>query len=243
MSSKVSSSKVSKAIAVAVALALGSASVQAAEASKGPSKEHKIGMVSGTIAGALIGGPFGAGVGFIVGSVAGVHAQKVRATAKQATELEGQLATSQSELAAAQAALASVAAKSGEDPLLAQLAQRLRADVLFRTASAELDSGASSKLADLAAVLVKYPGLQIEIDGYADPRGKAGENYELSQQRASAVRAALIVGGAQPDSIRIAAHGEQLSTAAKDDMDAYAWERRVSLSVVSAAPSQVAQTK
>jgi len=243
MSSKVSSSKVSKAIAVAVALALGSASVQAAEASKGPSKEHKIGMISGTIAGALIGGPFGAGVGFIVGTVAGVHAQKVRATAKQATELEGQLATTQSELAAAQAALASAAEKSGEDPMLAQLAQRLRADVMFRTASAELDSDASSKLGDLAAVLAKYPGLQIEIDGYADPRGKAGENYELSQQRASAVRAALIVGGAQPDSIRIAAHGEQLSTAAKDDMDAYAWERRVSLSVVTAAPSQVAQTK
>jgi outer membrane protein OmpA-like peptidoglycan-associated protein len=219
------------------------ASESSKEVSKGPSKEHKIGMVSGTIAGALIGGPFGAGVGFIVGTVAGVHAQKVRETAKQATALEGQLATTQTELAAAQAALASAAEKSGEDPMLAQLAQRLRADVLFRTASAELDPGASSKLADLAIVLAKYPGLQIEIDGYADPRGKAGENYELSQQRASAVRAALIVGGAQPDSIRIAAHGEQLSTAAKDDMDAYAWERRVSLSVVSSAPSQVAQTK
>jgi outer membrane protein OmpA-like peptidoglycan-associated protein len=167
----------------------------------------------------------------------------VNATAKKAATLEGQLAATQDQLVAAQAALASAAEKSGEDPMLAQLAQRLRADVLFRTASAELDPTSSSKLADLAAVIASYPGLQIEIDGYADPRGKAGENYELSQQRASAVRAALIVGGAQPDSIRIAAHGEQLSTAIKGDMEAYAWERRVSLSVVSAAPSQVAQAK
>jgi outer membrane protein OmpA-like peptidoglycan-associated protein len=248
MSIKVSTTNVSKAIAIAVTLALGSASVQASDpskvTSKGPSKEQGVGMLSGTITGALIGGPFGAGVGFIVGAVAGAHAQKVNATAKKATALEGQLASTQDQLAAAQAALASAAEKSGEDPMLAQLAQRLRADVLFRTASAELDPTASSKLADLAAVIASYPSLQIEIDGYADPRGKVGENYELSQQRASAVRAALIIGGAQPDSIRIAAHGEQLSTAVKGDMEAYAWERRVSLSVVSAgATNQVANAE
>jgi outer membrane protein OmpA-like peptidoglycan-associated protein len=242
---KKSTNKTSKAIAAAVVIALGSASVQAAETSNkaGASKEQKIGMVSGTITGALIGGPFGAGVGFIVGTFAGVHAEKVRATAKKATDLEGQLAGVQQELSAAQASLSAVAEKSGQDPMLTQLAQRLRADVLFRTASAELDATASAKLGDLAAVLAKYPNLIIEIDGYTDPRGKAGENLELSQQRASAVRAALIVGGANPESIRVTAHGEQLSTAAKGDMEAYSWERRVSLSVQPAGQSQVAQVK
>jgi outer membrane protein OmpA-like peptidoglycan-associated protein len=226
-------------------IALGSASVQAAETSNkaGASKEQKIGMVSGTITGALIGGPFGAGVGFIVGTIAGVHAEKGRATAKKATDLEGQLASVQQELSAAQASLNAAAEKSGEDAMLTQLAQRLRADVLFRTASAELDANASAKLGDLATVLTKYPNLIIEIDGYADPRGKAGENLELSQQRASAVRAALIVGGAKPESIRVTAHGEQLSTATKGDLEAYSWERRVSLSVQPADQSQVAQVK
>jgi len=238
-------SKASKAIAVAVTLALASASVQAEETAKkkSPSKEQKIGMASGTITGALVGGPFGAGVGFIIGALAGVHAEKVRATTKKANSLEGQLALTQQELADAQTALAKAAEKSSDDPMLAQLAQRLRADVLFRTASAELDATSASKLADLATVMSQYPNLSIEIDGYADPRGKAGENFELSQQRASAVRAALIVGGAKPESIRVTAHGEQLSTAAKDDMDAYSWERRVSLSVVPAAPVQVAQAQ
>jgi len=224
---------------------LGSASVQAAELPKdqATSKEQKIGMVSGAVTGALIGGPFGAGVGFIVGTIAGIHAEKVRATAKKATSLEGQLASVEQELSAAKASLNAAAEKSGEDPMLTQLAQRLRADVLFRTASAELDADASSKLGDLATVLANYPKLIIEIDGYADPRGKAGENFELSQQRASAVRAALIVGGAKPESIRVTAHGEQLSTAIKGDMDAYSWERRVSLSVLPAPQAQVAQIK
>jgi outer membrane protein OmpA-like peptidoglycan-associated protein len=237
MSGKDSKNKVSKFIAVAVAIALTGASAHAEVTStkQGASKEQKIGMASGTVAGALIGGPFGAAVGFIVGSVAGTHAQQVRATEKKATILESQLAATQQELTSAQVALAKAAEKSNQDPMLTELAQRLRADVLFRTASAELDATAASKLADLAAVLTNYPGLVIEIDGYADPRGKAGENFELSQQRASAVRAALIVGGANPDSIRVAAHGEQLSTAAKGDMEAYAWERRVSLSVNSAS--------
>jgi outer membrane protein OmpA-like peptidoglycan-associated protein len=242
---KVSTHNLPKAIAAAVAIALASASVstsaQAGEVAKkqGPSKEQKIGMASGTVAGALVGGPFGAGVGFIIGTIAGVHAEKVRATAKKANSLEGELTGVQQELSAAQIALSAVAQKSGadpQDPMIAQLAQRLRADVMFRTASAELDANAVSKLGELAIVLASYPNLSIEIDGYADPRGKADGNLELSQQRASAVRAALIVGGAKPESIRITAHGEQLSTAAKGDVEAYSWERRVSLSVV---PTQV----
>jgi outer membrane protein OmpA-like peptidoglycan-associated protein len=248
---KVSTHNLPKAIAAAVAIALASASAstsaQAAETAKkqGPSKEQKIGMASGAITGAIVGGPFGAGVGFIVGTIAGVHAEKVRATAKKATSLEVELAGAQQELSAVQAALSAAAQKSGEDPadpMLAQLAQRLRADVLFRTASAELDATAASKLGDLAIVLASYPNLSIEIDGYADPRGKADGNLELSQQRASAVRAALIVGGAKPESIRLTAHGEQLSTAAKGDMEAYSWERRVSLSVVP-VQAQMAQAQ
>jgi outer membrane protein OmpA-like peptidoglycan-associated protein len=250
MSIKVSTNKVSKLVATAVVFALASASAQAQEgtAKQSPSKEQKIGMASGAVAGAFIAGPFGAAVGFIIGTAAGSHAEQVRATAKKATSLEAQLAATQAELSSAQSAIAKAAEKSNADPMLTELAQRLRADVLFRTASAELDPTSASKLVDLAAVLTNYPGLVIEIDGYADPRGKAGENFELSQQRASAVRAALIVGGADPNSIRVAAHGEQLSTAAKNDMEAYAWERRVSLSVLpgtkgTAESGQVAQVK
>src|SRR5262249_25404290 len=146
--------------------------------SKSASPEVKTGMATGTVIGALIGGPFGAGVGFIVGSVSGAVTEKARATAKRADSLEQQLVAAQQELTDAQSALTAVAEKAGNDPMLTQLAQRMRADVLFRTGSAELDEGASSKLAELGAVIAAYPGLVIEIDGYADPRGKADGNLE-----------------------------------------------------------------
>lgn len=237
--------KLSKAIACSLMLTVAGASAHADDTDKKPSasKEVKVGMASGAITGALIGGPFGAGVGFIVGTIAGSHAEKVRATSKKARMLEGELADVQEQLESAQSALARAAERSNGDAMLAQLAERLRADVLFRTKSAELDPGSQSKLADLAGVIAQYPDLVIEIDGYADPRGKANENMELSQQRASAVRSALIVAGANPDNIRIAAHGEGLSTAPEGDMEAYAWERRVSLSVTAKGDNQVAQTK
>lgn len=255
-----SSKKVSGPIAAAVAMALVGAGAHASDG-KSPSnerlsKEQSIGIAGGAITGALIGGPFGAAVGFIVGAAAGTHAQSVNATERKADALTEQLAKTKSELSDAQTALASAAeqfkeqekqqeAAQEQNPMFTQLAQRLRTDVLFRTASAELDISSSSKLTDLGAVLANYPGLVIDIDGYADPRGKAPANMELSAQRAAAVRAALITGGMQPDNIRVAAHGEQLSTATKGDMEAYAWERRVSLSVTpgtSNASTQKAST-
>lgn len=243
-------SKFSKSVTAAVLVALGSVSISSSASARasGPvnkqpaSKELNVGIGSGAIAGAFVGGPFGAVIGVMVGAIAGKHAEKVRATAKKATALEAQLASTTQQLSDAQLALNAAAEKSN-DPMLVQLAQQLRGDVLFRTGSAELDANALNKLGQLASVLAAYPGLGVEVDGFADPRGKAGENFELSQQRASAVRAALIVGGAAPDSIRLTAHGEQLSTAAKDDMEAYSWERRVSVVVVTSSPTQVAQAK
>ncbi len=241
----------SKVLAIAVALALASTTLYAGPTSEkggeqnGPTKtatkEAKIGMATGAATGALIGGPIGAAVGFIVGAVTGSEVSEVKNAKQTAESLRQQLSDAQSELAQM-----AKAQQTDKDSIVGQLAQRLRADVMFRTASAELDEASTQKLSDLGKVLGAYPDLTIEIDGYADPRGKSASNDELSQQRASAVRAALIVGGASPDNIRVAAHGEHLSTAAKGDLEAYAWERRVSMSVSStksSTGSQVAQVK
>ena len=220
--------KASAIVSAAVLLALSSATVTAAgtQTKKSPSKEEAIGMASGTAIGALIGGPFGAAVGFIVGTVAGTGTEQVRATAKHAKKLEN-------ELTDARLALSKFTEEQQHsEPRFDQLAQQLRGDVLFRTNSAELDANAGTKLAELGAVLAAYPSFSIELDGFADPRGESQGNMELSQRRAAAVRAALIVGGAQSERIKIAAHGAELSTAVKGDLEAYAWERRVSLSIV-----------
>ena len=85
--------------------------------------------------------------------------------------------------------------------------------------------------------------LEVQLHGFADPRGNAEKNLELSLQRASAVRDALINGGASPEQIRITAHGEDLTTAPQDDLEAYAWERRVSLSIRPTGETKLAQAK
>jgi outer membrane protein OmpA-like peptidoglycan-associated protein len=240
-----SSIKLNRSILVvgAVAMALSSvthAGVSAASLpsnKSAPTKEEKTGMASGAVVGALIGGPFGAVVGVMVGAIAGTGAHQVRETAKQAKQLEH-------ELAETRVALSNATEAQKNQSQVDQLAQQLRGDVLFRTNSAELEANSAIKLSELGSVLARHPVLSIEIDGYADPRGKSQANMELSQQRASAVRTALMIGGAAAEQIKIAAHGAELSTASSGDLEAYAWERRVSLAVVAQEPSnQVAQAK
>jgi outer membrane protein OmpA-like peptidoglycan-associated protein len=238
--------RISKILAGAVALALASATVQADQGTKkGATKEQKVGMASGTVVGAILGGPIGAAVGFMAGTLTGTGVGEFKDAKKSAKSLQEQLTSAQQELAQLAASKANDKAASDAkiDMLYEQFAQRLHADVFFRTASADLDPSASEKLADLGKILGAYSDLSIDIDGFADPRGKSVSNDELSEQRAMAVRAALIVGGAAPERIHVVAHGDKLSTAAKDDLEAYSWERRVSLSVRSANSSQVAQTK
>jgi outer membrane protein OmpA-like peptidoglycan-associated protein len=83
----------------------------------------------------------------------------------------------------------------------------------------------------------------VQLNGFADPRGNPEENLKLSALRAEAVREALISGGADPAQIALSAHGEDLTTAAKDDVEAYAWERRVSLAIRSLGDTSVAQSR
>jgi outer membrane protein OmpA-like peptidoglycan-associated protein len=112
---------------------------------------------------------------------------------------------------------------------------------MFRTAGTELDSTTTTKLQELGSLLAAHQQLEVQLHGFADPRGKSEDNLKLSLERAAAVRDALIEGGAAPDQIQISGHGEDLATAPKGDLEAYAWERRVSLSIRPLATTSVAR--
>jgi outer membrane protein OmpA-like peptidoglycan-associated protein len=127
--------------------------------------------------------------------------------------------------------------------MFAALAERMHADVLFRTGSVGLDVPTQMQLAELGKVLAAHPSLSIQLHGFADPRGKTQQNQELSLQRAEMVRSALVFGGVAPEQVQVLAHGEKLATAVKNDLEAYAWERRVSLVIQPNTSSQVAQTR
>ena len=199
-------------------------------------KEEGVGMFGGAAAGAVVGGPIGAAVGLMFGGILGDSIGTANRANVHAQQLEQDLIDARIELAKA-------SERTGGDEMLDALAQRLRADVMFRTGGAELDADVASKLADLGKLLAMHGQLEVHLHGFADPRGNAEKNLELSLRRASAVRDALINGGAAPEQIQVSAHGEDLTTATKDDLEAYAWERRVSLSIRPTTTTAVAQSQ
>jgi outer membrane protein OmpA-like peptidoglycan-associated protein len=179
-------------------------------------------------------------VGLMIGGVIGDNFGAVKRSEKAATLSADEL---QQELVDTRIALAKASERTGGDEMLDALAARLHADVMFRTGTSELDVDVQKKVGDLGQMLGAHPQLEIQLHGFADPRGTSEKNLELSMARASAVRDALINGGASPEQIRISAHGEDLTTAPKDDLEAYAWERRVSISIRPTSPAAVAQSR
>lgn len=218
----------------AVAVSLSCAS--AAHAQNKFTKEEGVGMLSGAAVGAVAGGPIGAAVGFMVGGILGDNIGLAKRADLRANALE-------KELMDARLALSEASERSGGDAILDALAQKLHADVLFRTASAELDYTVATKIEDLGALLGSYPQLEIELHGFADPRGKPADNLRLSLECADSVRQALVRGGADPHQIRVAAYGADLATSPQGDLEAYAWERRVSLAIRPSVTPSLAQSR
>lgn len=234
----------------AVAIAMTSGAAHAGENKL--TKEEGVGMGSGAAIGALVGGPVGAFIGLMVGGAMGdsigtAKQADLRAQAfeEHARVVEQHAQVLEQELIDTRIALAKSSERTGGDEMLDQLAEKLQADVMFRTASADMDETVAAKLEELGKLLAAHSQLQVQLNGFADPRGTPEQNLELSQRRADAVREALIRGGASAEQIRLSAHGEDLATAPKDDVEAYAWERRVSLAIRPVTPtaeSTVAQT-
>jgi outer membrane protein OmpA-like peptidoglycan-associated protein len=218
----------------AVALALSANAAYAGENKL--TKEEGTGMLTGAAAGAIVGGPVGALVGLMVGGIVGDSVGTAKRADQHAQVLED-------ELFETRLALSAASEKAGKDQMLSALAERLHADVMFRTGSADLDEQVAAKLGDIGTLLATHQTLEVQLHGFADPRGQSEENLKLSALRAEAVRAALIEGGADPAQIALSAHGEDLTTAAKDDVEAYAWERRVSLSIRPIGETSVAQSR
>jgi outer membrane protein OmpA-like peptidoglycan-associated protein len=225
---------VKKVLVTAVALALGCGAAHAGENKL--TKEEGSGMLAGAAAGAIVGGPIGAAVGLMFGGILGDSIGSAKQADRHAKSLE-------KELMDTRIALAKASERTGGDEMLDALAERLHADVMFRTNSVDLDVDVASRLEELGKLLAAHQQLEVQLHGFADPRGKSGDNLELSLRRADAVREALIKGGASPEQIRTAAHGEDLTTAPKGDIEAYAWERRVSLAIKPTTTTAVAKAE
>lgn len=209
------------------------------------SKQEDAGVVAGIAVGALAAGPAGAVLGAGVGALLG---DRYHRQAQSATALKEKLASSEAErerllenVARLDSSLAEEKVRGEQlDATLART-DELGLDVSFRTDDDSVTAQAMSPLLKLGALVASLPQTQVLVAGYADPRGSVTYNDALSLRRAECVAAVLGAAGVARERIVIEAHGKSASAAEEGDLDAYAFERRVTVRVQLPSAAQVAR--
>ena len=102
-------------------------------------------------------------------------------------------------------------------------------DVLFKTGSFELLSGARERLAKVSGIVLAHPGLHLEVDGYTDSVGSDDYNQQLSEHRAGAVRDYLVEQGIPDSAVVARGLGKSNPVATNDTPDGRQQNRRVEM--------------
>jgi outer membrane protein OmpA-like peptidoglycan-associated protein len=100
-------------------------------------------------------------------------------------------------------------------------------DVLFDTGKSQLNPGAARKLDQLAQYLTDQPQRRVQIDGFTDSVGTESYNQSLSQQRADAVKSALMSRGIDGSRIESQGYGKSFPVADNSDSGGRQLNRRV----------------
>ncbi len=173
-------------------------------------------------------------------------AQQQALAAQQAAVQQQQLLAQQAEQARAQAQQA----EQQRQRLLQQLNQVLQtkdtakglivnvSDVLFDTGKATLKQGAQLRLARVAGIILAYPDLKLEIDGYTDSTGTPEFNQKLSDKRAATVRDFLVSQGLSSGNVSARGYGESDPVASNKTAAGRQQNRRVELVVSGTAIGQ-----
>jgi len=114
-------------------------------------------------------------------------------------------------------------------------------DVLFDFNKYSLKSDAQVKLAKVSGILLAYPNLKLQVEGYTDNIGTDQYNQKLSEQRAGAVREFLVSQSVADNNISAAGYGKNDPIADNSTNAGRAQNRRVQL-VVSGASIGVEQS-
>jgi len=111
-------------------------------------------------------------------------------------------------------------------------------DVLFSIAKADLKETARERLAKVAGILIAYPDIHVEVDGYTDSTGSLEFNEHLSQERADSVLNYLVQQGVNAGTITTRGFGPNDPIASNDTAAGRQQNRRVELVVSGASIGQ-----
>ena len=174
---------------------------------------------------------------------------KADAARREAEEREArareaqQQAEQQAQQASQQAQLASQQAEQMREKLKDQLNQVLQtretarglivnmSDVLFDFNKYTLKPEAREKLAKVSGILLAYPNLKLQVEGYTDNIGSDEYNQKLSEQRADGVRDYLVSQSVSDNNITAQGYGKTHPIADNSTNSGRAQNRRVELVV------------
>jgi outer membrane protein OmpA-like peptidoglycan-associated protein len=110
---------------------------------------------------------------------------------------------------------------------------KLKTQIQFVTNSASILPDSRALLQEIAAVLNQNPGIKrIEIQGHTDKTGSVAHNKRLSQERADAVRAALVDLGVDSARLTAVGYGPDRPLVPNDTESDRAKNRRVQLVIL-----------
>ncbi len=135
-----------------------------------------------------------------------------------------QLQSREAELASTREALAELQAKKTARGTVVTLGS-----VLFATGRSELLPGAQASVDRLARYLADNPDKTVLIEGHTDSTGSDATNLRLSQERADAVRMALISEGIAPGRIAATGLGSSRPVAPNSTVEGRQQNRRVEI--------------
>jgi len=104
-------------------------------------------------------------------------------------------------------------------------------DVLFDFNKYTLKTEAREKLAKVSGILLAYPGLKLQVEGYTDNIGSDEYNQKLSEQRADGVREYLVSQNVQESNVSATGYGKRDPIADNSTNAGRAQNRRVQLVV------------
>jgi outer membrane protein OmpA-like peptidoglycan-associated protein len=163
--------------------------------------------------------------------------------AKEQAEAQAAQATQQAQAAQQQAQTAQQQEQQMRERLKQQLNQVLQTqdtarglivsmpDVLFDFNKFTLKPETREKLAKVSGILLAYPDLKVQVEGYSDSIGSDEYNMKLSDQRADTVREYLVAQSVADSNVTAQGYGKSHPVADNTSASGRAQNRRVELVV------------